>query len=87
MIVLRVYAQQPPKPELSCVSVISSSSVQVTWEIPAGTFDGFRLYSGPVGGSLVPLDLPPGVDNAVVNTPNITTNRYEFFLTTFTNYS
>jgi len=80
-----VYAQQPPKPELSCVSVISSSSVQVTWEIPAGTFDGFRLYSGPVGGSLVPLDLPPGVDNAVVNTPNITTNRYEFFLTTFTN--
>lgn len=80
--VFRAYAQ--PQPDLTCVSVISANSVQVSWEIPAGSFDGFRLYHGPVGGSFTSDDYPPGESSAIISAPNVSTIKYEFFLVTYT---
>lgn len=85
MAILVFRAQAQPKPDLSCVSVISSNSVEVSWVIPPGIFDGFRLYYGPSGGSYTPLEFLPGVSSAVINVPDILTTRYDFFLVTFTN--
>ncbi len=77
-------AQAPP-PVLTCVSVVSDDSVEVTWEIPTGTFAGFRLSYGPPGGPFIPLDYSSTVNSAIISIPDLTTNKYEFFLKTFTN--
>lgn len=76
-----------PQPAISCVSVsISSpSSVEVSWTIPSGSFDGFRLYYGPAGGTFASLDFPNPTNSANVSVPDVTTEKYEFFLRTYIN--
>lgn len=76
---------QAPQPVLTCVSVITNDSVEVTWEIPSGTFAGFQLSYGPPGGPFNSSDYSPTVSSAKIAISDITTNKYEFFLTTFTN--
>lgn len=74
-----------PQPALSCLSVISETSVEVSWSVPAGAYDGVRIYYGPVGGSVNFQDINNNIStSATINSLN-TTIRYEFFLATFIN--
>lgn len=74
-----------PTPVLTCVSVSSSTDIEVSWDIPAGFFDGFRLFYGPQGGPFIPADFAPTSNSAIISVPDVTTIVYEFFLYTFIN--
>ncbi|HLN52921.1 MAG TPA: gliding motility-associated C-terminal domain-containing protein [Lentimicrobium sp.] len=76
-----------PQPVLSCVSVSQSASpeVDVSWQIPAGTFDGFTLSYGPEGGPFTEINYPNTTTLVTINVPDVTTIIYEFFLRTFIN--
>lgn len=73
-----------PTPVLTCVSVSSSTDIEVSWNIPSGSFDGFRLFYGPQGGPFIPADFASTSNSALISVPDITTIAYEFFLTTYT---
>jgi hypothetical protein len=78
-------AAQAPQPVLTCLSVISNDSVEVSWEIPSGTFAGFRLFYGPPGGPFISSDYSATINSAKIAVSNVSTNKYEFFLSTYTN--
>lgn len=79
-------ASAQPQPDLTCVSVISTNSVEVVWDVPTGSFDGFRLFYKESGApAFTSQDYPSSSTSAVINTPNVTTTKYEFFLVTYVN--
>ncbi len=74
-----------PTPVLTCVSVNSSTDIEVTWGIPSGSFDGFRLTYGPSGGPYTTVDYPATANSGIISVPDVSTIIYEFFLRTFIN--
>lgn len=74
-----------PTPVLTCVSVSSGTDIEVSWDIPTGSFDGFRLFYGPQGGPYISADYAATFNSAIITVPNVSTIIYEFFLTTYTN--
>ncbi len=80
-------ASAQPQPVLSCVSVSTdgSSTIEVSWEIPSGAFDGFRLIYGLPGGPYDSVNFPNTANSANISVSDPTTNKYEFFLRTFIN--
>lgn len=76
-----------PTPVLTCVSVISDTEIEVSWELPSDPFDGFRLFYGLHGGPYshyIP-DLPASTTSIRITGLDATTNIYEFYLYTFNN--
>lgn len=80
---------QPPKPVLTCISVSSPVSIIAYWETPtlSGSYDGFRLFYKKIGASVSnSIDISDiGATSTTVNIPDISTAKYEFFLTTLKN--
>lgn len=74
-----------PTPVLTCVSVNSATDIEVTWQIPSGSFDGFRLSYGPQGGPYTSVDYQATFNSGIISVPDVSTIIYEFFLQTFTN--
>jgi len=75
---------QPPTPVLNCVSVEDDGSLTVSWSIPSGTFDGFRLFykkvNDPISNS---LDFNNATTNTNLTVPDGQTVGYEIYLYTF----
>lgn len=75
---------QPPTPVLNCVSVEDDGSLTVSWSIPAGTFDGFRLYYKKVNDPLSnSLDFNNTTTSTNLPVPDGQTVGYEIYLYTF----
>lgn len=74
-----------PIPALTCLSVNSATDIEVTWGIPSGSFDGFRLNYGPSGGPYTIVDYPSTFNSGIISVPDVSTMIYEFFLCTFIN--
>ncbi|MBV2247562.1 MAG: gliding motility-associated C-terminal domain-containing protein [Lentimicrobium sp.] len=80
----RVYAQ--PQPELTCVSVNENGSLYVGWNIPSGTFDGFRLfYKKTTEAFYNSLDFLPTITSGSIPVTDAQTEKYDVFLITFNN--
>ncbi len=75
---------QLPTPVLNCVSVEDDGSLTVSWSIPSGTFDGFRLFykkvNDPISNS---LDFNNTTTNTNLTVPDGQTVGYEIYLYTF----
>lgn len=74
-----------PTPVLTCVSVNSTTEIEVSWDIPAGSFDGFRLFYNQQGGPPISVDYLVTSSSAIITVPDVSTIIYEFFLCTFIN--
>jgi hypothetical protein len=75
---------QPPTPVLNCVSVEDNGSLTVTWSIPAGTFDGFRLFYKKVNDPLSnSFDFNNTTNSTTLPVPDGQTVGYEIYLVTF----
>lgn len=74
---------QPPVPVLNCISAEDDGSLTVSWAIPAGTFDGFRLFykkvTDPLSNS---LDLTNTTGSTSIPVTDALTAGYEVYLTT-----
>jgi gliding motility-associated-like protein len=83
LITLTVKAQ-PPTPALNCISVEDDGSLSVSWSIPAGTFDGFRLFYKKVNDPLSnSIDFTNVTNSTVLSVPDGQTTGYEVYLVTF----
>ncbi len=85
LIVHSGWAAAQPTPQLVALSVKSDGSVTASWTIPAGSFDGFRLYYRPSGTSIpyFSIDFSSSETGGVVPVTDAMTTGYEAFLTTF----
>lgn len=74
---------QPPVPVLNCISAEDDGSLTVSWSIPAGTFDGFRLFykktTDPLSNS---IDLTNVTTSTNIPVADGLTAGYEVYLTT-----
>ncbi len=81
--VLPVFSQ--PVPQLMGASVEADGSVLVSWEIPSGSFDGFRLFYRPTGSSIPfnSVDFLPMDNSGSIPVTDAMTKGYEVFLATY----
>ncbi|KAF0203039.1 MAG: hypothetical protein FD170_1311 [Bacteroidetes bacterium] len=90
LLITTIAFAQPPKPRLISLSVEADGSITASWNTPAGTFDGFRLFyrihpeilPGPPYNS---TDFDFDDISGIIPVSNAQTEKYEAFLTTFTN--
>ena len=82
LIGLAVKAQ--PTPVLNCISVEDNGSLSVSWAIPSGTFDGFRLFYKKVNAPLSnSIDFTNTTGSTVISVTDGQTVGYEIYLVTF----
>jgi gliding motility-associated-like protein len=78
-------ASAQPVPALNCVSVEDDGSLTVSWSIPSGTFDGFRLFYRPTSGSVSnSIDLTNTTNSTNIAVSDGQSVGYELYLVTFT---
>lgn len=85
LIVLSGWAAAQPTPQFVSLSVELDGSVYATWNMPSGSFDGFRLFFRPTGstGAYNSVDFPATVDEGFLPVSDGMTIGYEAFLITF----
>jgi hypothetical protein len=75
---------QLPTPVLNCVSVEDNGSLTVSWSIPSGTFNGFRLFYKRGNDLISPsLDFNNTTSSTTLPVSDGQTIGYELYLVTF----
>jgi len=90
LLLITSIAHAQPTPQLVSLSVEANGSITASWNTPAGTFDGYRLFyrirpeilPGPPYNS---IDFDADSISGIIPVSNAQTEKYEVFLTTFTN--